>query len=386
MTLAAVFAAGCAVAGSIGALVAFRVLGAAGGAAVGPASMVLINTSFERERRVQAMGYWSLVAAGGPVVGVVAGGPVVEAFGWRWIFVAQAPVMALVALVAFLILPDTRRQANVRLDIPGSVLIGLAVGAALLGLNRGPVLGWTDPLVVGAFVLAPVLLALWVFAERRAEAPLFPLHYLGRRNFSFPVTNQFFTNFAYMGGFIITPILLSEQFGYKETKIGLISIARPLTFAIAGPIAGWLAVRFGERFMGVGGTLTIVVSMFAFTAVDPAAGPALVIGALMLSGVGMGMASPAMAASVANAVSDRDLGVAGAAQQMLSTLGIVAGTQVLLTVQEVQGGGSDSLASFHTAYLVGGLVCALGVVAAVFVRSTPRAPRLAFAADVVEAA
>jgi EmrB/QacA subfamily drug resistance transporter len=377
MGVAALFAGLCAVAWDIGGLIAFRVLGAAAGAAVGPASMVLINTSFDRERRVQAMGYWSLVAAGGPVLGVVAGGPIVEAWGWRWIFIAQAPVMAAVTVVAFLILTDTSRRSDVRFDIPGSVLIGAAVGAALLGLNRAPALGWTDPLVVGAFAVAPLLLVWWIRVERRSPAPLFPLHYLRRRNFTFPVANQFFTNFAYMGGFIITPILLADLYGYGESRIGFISIARPLTFAIAGPLAGWLAVRLGERSMGVSGSAVLVASMFVFTLVDPAHGPWLVLGALMLSGIGMGAASPAMAASVANAVEDRDLGVAGAAQQMLATLGVVAGTQVLITVQAVAADDGSALEAFHLAYLVGGLVCVGGVIAAAFVRSTPRARQLA---------
>src|SRR5688500_9532655 len=83
-----VFAALTAVAWSATSLIAFRVLGAATGAATGPASMAMINSLFPPQRRAQAMGYWSMVGAGGPVIGVVAGGPIVEAFGWRWIFAA----------------------------------------------------------------------------------------------------------------------------------------------------------------------------------------------------------------------------------------------------------------------------------------------------------
>src|SRR3546814_4198723 len=86
MAAVIVFAGLTAVAWDAPSLLAFRILGAATGAAVGPASLALINRLFPKERRAQAMGYWSMVGAGGPVVGVVAGGPIVEAFGWRWIF------------------------------------------------------------------------------------------------------------------------------------------------------------------------------------------------------------------------------------------------------------------------------------------------------------
>src|SRR3546814_8846608 len=93
---------------SAGSLIAFRTLGAATGAAVGPASIAIINRLFPRERRVQAMGYWSMVGAGGPVIGVVAGGPIVESFGWRWIFIAQVPLTLCGLLLGLLMLPDRK--------------------------------------------------------------------------------------------------------------------------------------------------------------------------------------------------------------------------------------------------------------------------------------
>jgi MFS family permease len=386
MSGAAIFAGLTALATTAPTLITFRVLAAAAGAAAGPASMALINTSFDRQRRVQAMGYWALVAAGGPVVGVVAGGPIVEQFGWEWIFIAQAPLTALCVLVAFAVLPETLHRPDVRMDVPGAVLIAAAAAAALLALNRGPVDGWSSPVVVGGFLLSPLLLWLWVRVERRAEAPLFPLAYLGRRNFSFPIANQFCTNFAYMGGFIITPALLrSPIFGLTISESGFVSIVRPLVFAIAGPLAGWWAVRSGERSMGIAGSFLIVTSMLTFGAVGPESTLALVIVALALSGVGMGATSPAMAASVANAVHDRDLGIAGAAQQMVATLGTVAGTQVLFTVQQSLAPPeglravdpsrylSEVATSFRWAYLVGAGVAAVAVAMAWFVQSSARA-------------
>src|SRR3954447_3465076 len=80
------------------ALIAIRILGSLPGAAIGPASMALIMAAFPEEDRVKVMGWWSVVGAGAPVIGLVAGGPIVEAIGWRWIFIAQVP-LSLGALV-----------------------------------------------------------------------------------------------------------------------------------------------------------------------------------------------------------------------------------------------------------------------------------------------
>ena len=259
MSGAAVFAGLTALSWDGGSIIAFRVIAAGFGAAAAPASMALINTSFSRERRVQALGYWSLVAAGAPVLGVVVGAPVVEAFGWEWIFVAQAPITVVAVVVAFLVLPETPRRTGVRFDVPGSILIALAVASALIALNRGPESGWSSPVVVGGFLLTPVLLVAWVVVERRSPAPLLPLHYLGRRNFAFPMANQFCTNFAYMGGFILTPQLLQEVLDMSVSGSGYVGILRPLTFAIAGPVAGWLTLRVGERKSSVFGSTLLVL-------------------------------------------------------------------------------------------------------------------------------
>src|SRR5688500_14325673 len=81
----AVFAALTAMAPNAAMLIAFRSAGAAIGAAEAPASLAIINRTFSPDQRAKAMGWWSMVGAGAPVIGVIAGGPVVQAFGWRWI-------------------------------------------------------------------------------------------------------------------------------------------------------------------------------------------------------------------------------------------------------------------------------------------------------------
>jgi hypothetical protein len=142
---AGLFAAATALSWNATSLIAFRVLGATLGAACGPASMAMINRLFSREARVQAMGYWSLVMAGGPVLGVVAGGPIVEAFGWRWIFVGQVPFVLAGLLIAFALLPASERLPRQPFDAIGAALLGGTTAFAMLALNRGPLMGWDAP-------------------------------------------------------------------------------------------------------------------------------------------------------------------------------------------------------------------------------------------------
>src|SRR6185312_9071858 len=164
--------------------------------------------------------------------------------------------------------------------------------------------------------------------------PLLPLAYFKERDFAAPIAVQFFTNFAYMGGFILTPLLLADGLGYGTTKVGLLSIFRPLAFALTGPAAGYLCGRFGIRRMGVAGSLFVSASMVALSAVGEGTTYAYIIFALVLSGIGLGASSPAMAATIANVVDEADFGVAGATQQLAAQVGVVAGIQIMQTVQE----------------------------------------------------
>ncbi|MBU6330493.1 MAG: MFS transporter [Acidobacteria bacterium] len=374
LTGVTVFAGAAILAWNAPSLIAFRFLGAALGAATGPAALAMINRSFVPERRAQAMGYWSMVGSGAPVFGVVIGGPLVDAFGWRWIFILQTPVALVSLIIGFLVLPHTRRGERQPFDIAGSVALAVGVGLLLIGLNRGPVLGWTSPLVLTGFLGGPVMLALFVRIENRTPHPLLPMRYFRRRNFTFPIANQFLANFTYMGGFILTPLLLHDLLGYSTTKVGLVSIARPLTFAVCGPIAGYLVLRFGERLIGMFGSLMLALSMMVLAMIGIGSGLWMIEGALMLSGIGMGACAPAMIATLANAVDVRDLGVASAASQTMSQIGVVAGMQILLTVQLATASSSGS-GSYAIAYHVGAVVAVGALIAASFVRRSARTPR-----------
>ena len=154
-------------------------------------------------------------------------------------------------------------------------------------------------------------------------------------------------------------------------------IARPLTFSLLSPVAGYLAVQVGPRPSAVTGTAFVVVSMLVFASLRPTAPDLLIILALSLSGVGLGVSQPSISAGVANAVADADLGVASAAQQLMQNVGVVSGIQIMTTVQTSLGHGATgpgALNSFRVAYLVGGAICLGGVLLATGVKNEHRKP------------
>ena len=127
------------------------------GAAIGPASMALIMQAFPEEDRVKAMGWWSLVGAGAPVIGLVVGGPVVAALGWRVIFIAQVPLSLAALALAYFVLRETPRREREPLDLAGAGTLAGATVSALLALTIGSRLGYDSPVVVALLVSAPEL-------------------------------------------------------------------------------------------------------------------------------------------------------------------------------------------------------------------------------------
>lgn len=372
---AAVSAVASALAWNAGSLIAFRVLAAAQGAATGPASFAIISLVFPLSQRVKALGYWAMVAAGGPVVGVVLGGPLVKALGWRAIFAIQVPLILMALLVARRVLPETPRRPNRGFDIPGAVLLAFSATPILLALNLGPARGWADPLVVLLVLASPAALVGFVMVERRSASPLVPLRYLRRRNFALPIAVQGLLNATYMGSFVLTPLLMQNLLGYDETRTGLVSTARPLSFAVAGPLAAIATTRFGERISGATGAVALVASMIWMARIDVGTSALVIAGGLALAGVAMGVSTPAMTAAMTHAVDESDLGVAGAAQQMIVQIGVTFGIQVMQTVQRTRSGVVSERASYADAYLLGGGLAAVAVVIAFGVRASPRTRR-----------
>jgi predicted MFS family arabinose efflux permease len=263
---------------------------------------------------------------------------------------------------------------RMRFDIAGALTLAVGITGVLFGMNRGAAWGWTHPLVIAGFVIGPVFIALFVRVERRAQAPLIPLHYLRRRNVAGPIAVQGLTNFAYMGAFVLMPLLLERSLGFTTTHVTLLVIARPLALSLTGPVAGYLTLRTGERAAGVLGTLLVASSMVVFSTIGMDTADAVIVAGLVLCGMGMGVSSPAMAASIANSVDEGDFGVAGATQQLVTQVCVAAGIQLMQTIQAsvaAPGASGQALAeSYSPAFLIGGAVCLLGLFGAWIIRPT----------------
>jgi MFS family permease len=347
-------------------LIVLRTLGQATGAATQPTSFALLLAVYRPDERVKAMGYWSFVSAGAPAIGLVAGGPLVDVVGWRVVFIVQG-VLSLVAVVlASLVLRETPRVEQVRLDIAGAAALAVASGGALLALDRAAVWGPDHVGVLVAVVAAGLGVAAFVRAERRAADALLPLDLVTRRGFAAPVTAEFFMQAATMGAFTLAPLMLASEFGYSVTTSALVLIPLPLGMSLLSPVGGRLAMAIGERRSAVAGGVALGAGMAAM-AVGAARGMAVPVAVgLGLLGVANGVARPSLAASAANSLDDGYAGVGMAAVRMLSQLGAATGIAVLVMIRDA--------GSYAPALAAGVLLAVLSTAAGAAVTSMRRRP------------
>lgn len=357
-------------------MITFRVLFGITGAFVTPNGMALMMSAYGPRRRATAMGWFQFGMTGAPTIGLVVGGPLIDVIGWRWIFVAFAGVSLIALVIGWRLIRPTDRQEGVTIDYLGAATMAAAVLAGLLALTRISQLVGSDGLAVAMTDLAAlVLVALsvagitaFVAVERRTKAPMLQLRYFRRRGFTMPMLASSASQFAYMGGFVVTPALLGTHYGYAVSAIALILAPRPGAFSLASPVGGYLATALGERRPIIIGSVAMVASMTAFTfasTMSDSLGLALIIGGLVLSGVSAGVAQPAVSSMVVGAVDRHDMGIANGMTQQITMIGVVSGIQTM----NVFLGDDATPERFRATFILGGVVAAAGLVAAIRSRS-----------------
>ena len=348
-------------------LIGLRVAASVVGAASGPSSMALIFTAYSPKERTRAMGWWSMMGAGAPALGLIAGGPMVQYMGWRMLFIVQGVFSVLALALAWFVLVETARL-KVRLDVLGSVLLAMSAGCLMFALSQVGELGFNSPWIWGAIVLSVAFVYAFIRVEGRTEEPLLPLQFFSYRNFTAPILSGALQNGAYMGAFILAPFLLQNVFKLTLVTTSLFMLLRTLTLTVTSPLGGALGTRVGDRRASMIGTGTIMVSM-AVLATGASTEWIVVVGAgLVLQGLGQGLCGPSLNAAVAGAVPPEHLGVATAAKSLFYQ--VVTAFGIALLAGLYAGGGG-----YQPAFFAGGVMALLALCAAAFMKKDrPQAP------------
>ena len=368
----------CALAPSVGFLVAARVLQAAGGAMMLPTTLGLILPAFPLEQRPLAIGIWSAVGGVAAALGPPIGGLLVQ-LSWRWIFVVNVPIGIVTAIVAMRALSEVREPEDGRPDLLGAAELALGIALLTLGIVKGPEWGWIDPRSLAAFAGSVGLVVAFLFRSAHHHAPVIELPLLRVRSFALAnlAAAVFFAGFGAM--LLSGVLLLTEVWGYSALRAGLALSPGPLTAAIFAVPAGRLGGRIGQRPVVAAGGLTFATGFAVILATvgsDPAYASSFLPG-FVLGGAGVGMVLGALPAAATAALPASRFATGTAVFGMARQLGSAIGVAVLIALLNDTTGG-DLLAGLQRGWAFAlGAGLATAALALSFGPVGSRAPRAA---------
>ncbi len=357
----------CGLAESRGVLIAARFVQGVGGALSSAVILGMIVTMFPSPReQAKAIGIYSFVASAGASIGLLSGGVLTQALDWHWIFFVNVPIGVVTTLLAVRMVEfDRGLGLRAGADVSGAVLV---VGALMLGVYAivGVVdHGWGSARTLGLGGLAVALLAGFVAREATAATPLLPLRILRSRNVSGANVVQALLISGALGMFFLAVLYLQRVLGFDALETGLAFLPISLTIGtLSLGFSARLNLRFGARAVLVPGMLLVALGLGWLTRA-PVDGSFLVdvLPAMLLMGIGAGVAFPALMTLAMSGATAEDSGLASGLVNTTAQVGGAIGISVLVTLASSR---TDTLAaggSSAAAALTGGYQLAFGVAA-----------------------
>jgi len=366
LTLFTLASLACGAASSQPVLIGARAVQGIAGAVVSAVALSLIMDLFTAPAdRAKAMGIYGFVCAAGGSVGVLLGGVLTSVLNWHWIFFVNLPIGIAVYAFCRALLPKYRNAATGgRLDVAGSVTVTLALMLAVYAIVNGNAVGWTSVQTIGLLGVTSLLLALFLGIEAQVRAPLMPLDLFRLRNVATANVIGVLWAAAMFAWFFIAALYLQRVLGYTAMQVGLAFLpANLIMAAFSVGLSAKVVMRFGIRLPLATGLLLAAIGLALF-ARAPADGAFAVdvLPAMLLLGLGAGLAFNPLLLAAMNDVAPRDSGLASGIVNTSFMMGGALGLAVLASLADartstaLQGGLTSAAAltsGYHAAFAVG---------------------------------
>ena len=320
-----------AVAGSAGVLIATRTAMGIGAALIMPATLSIITDMFPERERGRAIGVWAGMAGLGIILGPTVGGWLLEQFWWGSVFLINVPIVAVALLAGWVLVPESRDPHATPLDPVGALLSIAGLVALVYGIIKAPDDGWTDPVTLGGFVVAAVILAVFVAWELRSTHPMLNLGLFRDPRFSAASVSVTLVFFALNGGLFILTQHLQFVLGYTPLQAG-VRLLPIVTMMVAAPASGSIVERLGTKAVVTAGLLVDALGLWIISTLGAGSGYGPVALGLAVIGVGNGLAMAPATASIMGSLPPGKFGVGSAMNDTTRMVGGALGVAVIGSV------------------------------------------------------
>jgi EmrB/QacA subfamily drug resistance transporter len=356
-------------------LIGARAIQGLGAAAISPAALAILMTSFKegRDRNI-ALGVWGGVGGFGAAAGVLLGGILTDALSWEWIFFVNIPVgLGALALVPML-LRESRDTRVKTFDTLGAVLITSGLSSLVLAITQGNEWGWDSGRTLGVFALAAGLLVGFIAWENRVSEPLMRFGLLRTKTVLGANVSGFILGTALFSMFLMLTLYMQQVLGYSAMKTGVAYLAVAGTMIIWANVAAALVGKVGVRPLIATGMSLLTVGMLWFTQIDVGDSyvTALLPGFLIVA-LGMALCFVPISIAALAGVREEEAGLASGlintTQQIGGAVGIALLSSIAISQTEEKLGSGVAVpeamvSGFQAAFWAGAVIAAAGVVAA----------------------
>ena len=351
-----------AVAPSLAMLILARVLTGVGSAAAMPTGIALATDLYPPERRATPMGYWTMVTALAPALGVL-GGPIIEWMSWRALFAVQLPFALIALLVSLRYVPESRGSGEGRFDYVGATLLGASFFLLTLAANRASHWGLTSTPVIAAVGVGGAMLVSVLPIERRDASPVDPLETLRDHIVRASLAGRSLMYAVHMGSFLLLPVFLRDLRGLGPAAISWVLLPRPLAMGLAAPLSARLTRRFAPAGIVILGVSAMLLGVGSLLLVGTRGGTSELLPSLVLMGFGLGFTQTVTATEITERTPPDDLGTSAAMLAIATALSGSLGSAVLLALATRPG--VPRIDAYRDAFLASTLLCVIALAVAV---------------------
>ena len=324
----------CAIAWDLPSLMIFRIIQGFSVSADYPTAMAIIAVTFtDMKERAQALGIWSSAFAVASVFGPLIGGPLIDNFSWRSVFLINIPLGCIGLFLAFKYIHESvGKKREAYFDWWGSITLAVSLFALVLVLDRGQSWGWTSVESIISYIVTGVFMTLFIIIERNQTEPIVDLNFFKIDVFVSTIANNFIVFMAMIGSVFLVPIFAQTFLGYNATQTGYLFIPMAAALMIASPLGGMLTGKVQARYIIFASTLVASIGIYLFTGLDPKSTALDIVIPLSIMAFGLGFGMAQRTNVIASVVPQNEIGIASSVLALVRNISGAFGIAIFATI------------------------------------------------------